>query len=69
MAGNCDERGTEEYNLHLGQRRADAARKYLIDLGVAKKSVKTISYGKDKPLCSEASESCWSQNRRDDFTQ
>jgi peptidoglycan-associated lipoprotein len=69
IAGNCDERGTEEYNLHLGQRRADAALKYLIELGAAKKSLKTVSYGKDKPQCSESSESCWSQNRRDDFTQ
>ena len=69
IAGNCDERGTEEYNLHLGQRRADAARKYLIELGAAQKSLKTISYGKDKPQCSESSESCWTQNRRDDFTQ
>ena len=69
IAGNCDDRGTEEYNLHLGQRRAEAARKYLIELGISKKQLKTVSYGKDKPTCSEASESCWGQNRRDDFTQ
>jgi peptidoglycan-associated lipoprotein len=69
IAGNCDERGTEEYNLHLGQRRADAAKKYLIELGTSKKAVKTVSYGKDKPTCTDSSESCWSQNRRDDFTQ
>ncbi len=69
IAGNCDERGTEEYNLHLGQRRADSAKKYLIELGLSKSKVKTVSYGKDKPTCSEASESCWAQNRRDDFTQ
>jgi peptidoglycan-associated lipoprotein len=69
IAGNCDDRGTEEYNLHLGQRRADSAMKYLLNLGLSKKQLKTISYGKDKPTCSEASESCWGQNRRDDFTQ
>lgn len=69
ISGNCDERGTEEYNLHLGQRRADSAKKYLIELGLSKSKVKTVSYGKDKPTCSEASESCWAQNRRDDFTQ
>lgn len=69
IAGNCDDRGTEEYNLHLGQRRADAAQKYLIGLGESKKNLKTVSYGKDKPTCSEASESCWGQNRRDDFNQ
>ncbi len=68
IAGNCDERGTEEYNLHLGQRRANAAMKYLLNLGVAKKQMKTVSYGKDRPSCSESTESCWAQNRRDDFT-
>ncbi len=69
IAGNADERGTEEYNLHLGQRRADAAMKYLMNLGLSKKQLKTISYGKDKPVCSESSESCWAQNRRDDFQE
>jgi peptidoglycan-associated lipoprotein len=69
IAGNCDDRGTEEYNLHLGQRRADAAKKYLIGLGVSKHALKTVSYGKDKPSCSDASESCWSQNRRVDFNE
>ena len=69
IAGNADERGTEEYNLHLGQRRADAALKYLLNLGLSKKQLKTISYGKDRPACNESSESCWAQNRRDDLTE
>jgi peptidoglycan-associated lipoprotein len=69
LEANCDERGTEEYNLHLGQRRADAASKYVVNLGVSKSQLKTISYGKDKPICTESNESCWGQNRRVDFTQ
>jgi peptidoglycan-associated lipoprotein len=69
VEANCDERGTEEYNLHLGQRRADAAMKYVVNLGISKAQLKTISYGKDKPSCTESNESCWSQNRRVDFTQ
>jgi peptidoglycan-associated lipoprotein len=69
VEGNCDERGTEEYNLHLGQRRADAAAKYVVNLGISKSQLKTISYGKDKPICTESNEGCWGQNRRVDFTQ
>jgi peptidoglycan-associated lipoprotein len=69
VEANCDERGTEEYNLHLGQRRADTAVKYVVNLGVSKSQLKTLSYGKDKPICTESHEGCWSQNRRVDFTQ
>jgi peptidoglycan-associated lipoprotein len=65
VEGNCDERGTEEYNLHLGNRRARAVAKYLEDLGVSGQQLKTISYGKDRPLCTEHDEACWAQNRRD----
>ena len=67
VEGNCDDRGTNEYNMALGQRRADAAAKYLMDLGIGKDRVSTVSYGEEKPLCKEANEDCWSKNRRDDF--
>ena len=67
VEGNCDDRGTNEYNMALGQRRADAAAKYLMDLGIGKDRVSTVSYGEEKPLCKEANEECWSRNRRDDF--
>lgn len=65
IEGNCDQRGSEEYNLGLGQRRANAARDYLVNLGVASGGLGTISYGKDKLICTENSEDCWKQNRRD----
>jgi len=67
IAGNCDERGTNEYNLALGNKRAAAALAYLKTLGVDEARFTTISYGKEKPLCTEANEACWSQNRRDEF--
>jgi peptidoglycan-associated lipoprotein len=66
VEGNCDERGTNEYNMALGQRRADAAAKYLVDLGVAKDRVGTVSFGEEKPICTESNEACWAKNRRDD---
>ncbi len=66
VAGNCDERGTTQYNIALGSRRAEAAKKYLSDLGVSTK-LDTVSYGKEKPVCTESNESCWAKNRRDDF--
>ena len=66
VAGNCDQRGTEEYNLALGQRRAEAVRRYYSLLGVAPHRVATISYGKDKPICQQMTSSCWRQNRRAD---
>ncbi len=67
IEGNCDERGTKEYNQALGQRRAASAKKYLTDLGISAKRISLISYGKEKPVCSEGSEDCWQKNRRDDL--
>ena len=67
IEGNCDERGTVEYNLALGQKRADAAKNYLTGLGVDGKTLDTISYGKERPVCTEHNEGCWAQNRRDAF--
>lgn len=65
--GNCDERGTADYNLALGDRRAQAAKAYLVSLGVPAARLDTLSYGKEKPVCTESKESCWSQNRRAHF--
>ncbi len=67
IEGNCDERGTEEYNLALGQRRADAAKKYLIELGVDAKRMSTISYGEDRPVDPGHDEEAWARNRNDHF--
>ncbi len=67
IEGHCDERGTVEYNLALGAKRAKAAREYLINLGVDANQLSTISYGEELPLCKEATESCWQQNRRAHF--
>jgi peptidoglycan-associated lipoprotein len=64
IEGHCDERGTEEYNLALGDRRANAAKEYLASLGVDGSRMKTVSYGKDRPFCTEHTEDCWQQNRR-----
>lgn len=63
IAGNCDDRGTEEYNIALGQRRANAARDYLVAKGVASSRISTISYGKDRPTQEGDDESAWAQNR------
>jgi peptidoglycan-associated lipoprotein len=63
IAGNCDERGTEEYNLALGERRANSARDYLVAKGVSSARITTISYGKDRPTALGSDESAWSQNR------
>lgn len=68
VEGNCDERGTEEYNRALGERRALAAREYLVRLGIDAGRVDTISYGEDKPVDPGHTEAAWSKNRRDDFT-
>jgi peptidoglycan-associated lipoprotein len=65
IEGHCDERGTREYNLGLGERRADSARKYLIALGINADRIGTISYGKERPLCVSSNDACYSQNRRD----
>lgn len=67
IEGNCDDRGTNEYNLALGDRRAKAAQKYLNALGISMDRMSTISYGEEKPTCTEKNEKCWSKNRRDDF--
>jgi peptidoglycan-associated lipoprotein len=66
VQGHADERGTTQYNIALGGRRAEAAKKYLSDLG-AGATVETVSFGEEKPVCSDASEDCWSKNRRDEF--
>lgn len=63
VEGNCDERGTREYNLALGERRANAAREYLIAQGVDPNRIQTVSYGKERPVCVESTESCWARNR------
>jgi peptidoglycan-associated lipoprotein len=63
IAGNCDDRGTEEYNIALGQRRANAARDYLVAKGVAAARITTISYGKDRPTALGDNEAAWAQNR------
>lgn len=67
IAGNCDERGTTEYNLSLGQRRAAAARNYLIKLGVAGSRIATVSWGEEKPVDAAHNEDAWAKNRRADF--
>ena len=67
LEGNADERGTEEYNLALGEKRANAVEKYLINLGVDGSRLKTVSYGEERPVCTEHNETCWSQNRRVDL--
>jgi peptidoglycan-associated lipoprotein len=67
VVGHADERGTNEYNLALGERRAIAARDHLIALGVERERVTVVSYGEERPLCSERTEGCWAQNRRAHF--
>jgi peptidoglycan-associated lipoprotein len=67
IEGHCDSRGTAEYNLALGERRAAAVRAYLVNLGVPADRITTVSKGKEQPFCSEENESCWSQNRRGHF--
>ena len=67
IEGHCDERGTEEYNMALGERRARAAYEYLLKLGVSPNQLQMISYGKDRPAVAGSGESAWSQNRRDEF--
>jgi len=67
IEGHCDERGTEDYNLALGNRRAEAVKRFLIDLGVDSSRLTTISYGKEKPFCAEHNETCYQENRRGHF--
>ena len=67
IEGHCDERGSTDYNLALGDNRANAARNALVKAGVSAGQIKVISYGKEKPFCTESNEACWQQNRRDHF--
>ncbi len=67
IEGNCDERGSEEYNLALGMRRAEAAKRYLMDLGIEASRLTTISYGEERPAEMGSGEASWAKNRRDDF--
>jgi peptidoglycan-associated lipoprotein len=67
LEGHCDERGSTEYNLGLGDRRANAAREFLISLGIAEERMEMISYGKERPFCFQSTEECWQQNRRTHF--
>ena len=67
IEGHCDERGTAEYNLALGERRAKSTMNYLVAQGVQASRVTIISYGKERPLCTEHNEACWAKNRRANF--
>jgi peptidoglycan-associated lipoprotein len=69
VQGYCDERGSEEYNLALGDKRAHQTKQYLADLGVPDSQLKTVSFGKEKPVCTEHDEECWQKNRRAHITQ
>ena len=67
IAGHTDSRGSDEYNLALGQRRAAAAKRYLTDRGVDGSRIEIVSFGEERPTCTDESEGCWSRNRRDEF--
>jgi len=67
IEGHCDERGSTEYNLALGQRRADAVKNYLVSLGIPTANLTTTSWGKEKPFCTASTEACWQENRRGHF--
>ncbi len=69
IEGHCDERGSTEYNLALGDRRANATKQYLVSLGISADRMTTVSYGKEKPFCMESNEACWQQNRRGHFVK
>jgi peptidoglycan-associated lipoprotein len=64
VEGHCDERGTREYNLALGARRANAVKEFLVSQGVSTARLETVSYGKERPICTQSDEACWAQNRR-----
>lgn len=68
ITGHCDERGSQDYNLVLGERRAQSVKQYLEDLGLPASQIHVASYGKEKPFCTEPSEECWQQNRRAHFS-
>ncbi|MGH9725736.1 MAG: OmpA family protein, partial [Candidatus Acidiferrales bacterium] len=67
LEGHCDDRGSAEYNLGLGERRAQAAKNYLISLGISASRIDTVSWGKEHPFCTEQNDACWQQNRRAHF--
>jgi peptidoglycan-associated lipoprotein len=69
IEGHCDERGSTEYNLGLGDRRAAATKQYLVSLGISADRISSVSFGKEKPFCSESTEACWQQNRRGHFVK
>jgi peptidoglycan-associated lipoprotein len=69
IEGHCDERGSTEYNLGLGDRRAAAVKQYLVSLGISADRLSTVSFGKEKPFCMESNETCWQQNRRGHFVK
>jgi|SRR5579872_3648652 len=69
VEGYCDERGSDEYNLALGDARAKQAKEYLVGLGIPADQLKTVSYGKAKPVCTDENENCWQKNRRAHITQ
>ena len=68
IEGHCDERGTNEYNLALGDRRAESIKAFLVNLGISASRLTTISYGEERPVCFESDEECWAKNRRGHFT-
>ena len=68
IGGYCDERGSNEYNLALGENRANATKDALVTAGVAASRIRVVSYGKEKPFCTESTEECWQLNRRGGFT-
>jgi peptidoglycan-associated lipoprotein len=67
LQGHCDDRGTEQYNLALGQKRAESVKQFLINYGITASRLETISYGEEKPVCSIKSKDCWDRNRRVEF--
>ena len=68
IAGNCDERGTNEYNMALGERRANSAKKYLVSMGISSDRISTVSYGEEKPIDPASNEAAWAKNRRNDYS-
>jgi peptidoglycan-associated lipoprotein len=69
IEGHCDERGSTEYNLGLGDRRANAVKQFLVSAGVSADRISTVSFGKEKPFCTQSNEACWQQNRRGHFVR
>jgi peptidoglycan-associated lipoprotein len=67
IEGHCDDRGSNEYNIALGDRRAQSVKKYLARIGISKKSISTVSYGEEKPFCDGSGNACWKKNRRAHF--